>query len=257
MRAMTAYSTVVKKQGNKIVQVVLRSLNFKYLDIFIHNLPNEDIFVEDKIKKEINKKLSRGRIEVYLFFSQKIKVPEINEEIIKQYIQKIKVLSKKYKIKNDLDMSDIINLPGVFSSGTEKADEKMIMAALKEATDKLIVFKENEGKAIAVEIKKNIKEINESVLRIKHVMPKNFPENDKEDIAEEISLLIFYGDKMLKVITDKQETTKGKKIDFLTQEILRELNAASSKTRNSKIAELIVESKSCIERIREQAQNIE
>ena len=81
-------------------------------------------------------------------------------------------------------------------------------------------------------------------------------ENNKEDIDEEISLLTFYAKKLEKEISSKQDS-KGKAIDFLTQEILRELNAASSKTKKPVLASLIVESKSYLERIREQAQNIE
>jgi len=66
MKSMTAYASAQKSRGAQAVQVTLRSLNFKYLDIGIHNLPAEDIVLEEKIKREIKKKVCRGKIEVFI-----------------------------------------------------------------------------------------------------------------------------------------------------------------------------------------------
>jgi len=82
-------------------------------------------------------------------------------------------------------------------------------------------------------------------------------EESTKDIEEEITLILFYINKLQKLVSTKKESFKGKAIDFLTQEILRELNAASSKTKIKRISWWLVETKSFLERIREQAQNIE
>ena len=67
MRSMTAYAYVYKRKDSQTLQLILRSLNFKYLDIVIHNLAQESILLEEKLKKEIKKRVYRGKIEVYIF----------------------------------------------------------------------------------------------------------------------------------------------------------------------------------------------
>ncbi|MBD3264727.1 MAG: hypothetical protein GF375_06465, partial [Candidatus Omnitrophica bacterium] len=86
MRSMTAYASVRGRKKSQLVHLVLRSLNFKYLDIAIHNLPPENVFLEEKIKKEIKKRIYRGKVEVYVFISR----PQnnhihIDEKIVSQY----------------------------------------------------------------------------------------------------------------------------------------------------------------------------
>ena len=104
----------------------------------------------------------------------------------------------------------------------------------------------------------NLASLRQNIESIKKAVPAPVKEvNGKEDINEEISLASFYLNKLDKTINAKTEKPKGKSLDFLTQEILRELNSASSKTKNRNIAPLIVESKNYLERIREQAQNVE
>jgi len=66
MKSMTAYASVYKRKNSQTVQVTLRSSNFKYLDISIHDLPAQNIILEERIKRDIKKKITRGKIEVYV-----------------------------------------------------------------------------------------------------------------------------------------------------------------------------------------------
>jgi uncharacterized protein YicC (UPF0701 family) len=123
---------------------------------------------------------------------------------------------------------------------------------------KLVSFKKEKGRAIEKEISKNLSLLDSNITKIKKNKKKPLKETDgKEDIDEELSLIGFYSQKLKKIISKKKQIRKGKVIDFLTQEILRELNAASSKTKQQILATLIVEAKNYLGRIREQAQNIE
>jgi len=260
MKSMTAYATVCKRKKSHTVQVTLRSLNFKYLDIPVRNLPTESILVEEEIKREIKKCVFRGKVEVFVSFTEpKAKKVCIDEAVVAKYIFQMKALARKYKIRSDISMSDIVGLPqAVFWEQKNGPERSLIIPAVKEAIAKLLEFKRKEGRVIKKEMLFNLKKLRDNMLKIKASKPHiASTENGKEDIDEEISLSTFYISKLEKKINAKTENPKGKAIDFLTQEILRELNAASSKTKKRIPALLIVESKNYLERIREQAQNVE
>jgi len=258
MRIMTGCAWGEKKKGKLTVKVILRSLNSKHLEIFVRQLPGEKLFIEEEIRKRISNHISRGRIEVYIFSNSFLrKQVYINEDLLKQYISQIKKASKGLKLATDFKLQDFISLPGVISLQEKNiSDSDLILASLKEAIAKLIEFKEKGGEVVKKEIKKNVERLKENVKKINALKPKLFFDV-KEDIDEEISLITFYIDKLEKEINSQRNHFQGKTLDFLTQEILRELNAASSKTKNIKLSFLIVEMKSYLERIREQVQNIE
>ena len=260
MRSMTAYASLQKSRDSQTVQINLRSINHKYLDISIHNLPPEDILLEEKIKREIKKRMHRGKVEVFIFLTKpQAKRIYINEKTVSRYVSQIKSLAKKYNLKPEIKISDILNLPQTISwEPRPKGDEALVFPVLKEALERLIAFKKKEGKAIKRELMNNLHKLRTNIQRIRKEKPKiGDMENGKEDIDEELSLTAFYIGKLESKINSKQPAPKGKAIDFLTQEILRELNAASSKTKKKVPALLIVEAKNYLERIREQAQNIE
>ena len=260
MKSMTAYAAVHKTKNSQTVQVVLRSGNFKYLDMCVHNLPPEDILLEAKIKEEIKKKICRGKVEVYVFLTRpQEKIIHINYKVVDRYIAQVKVLAKKYKLKPEINISDILNLPQViFWEQKNMKDEALIYPVFKETLDKFLAFKKREGEIIKKEMLGNSNKLKGNIQRIKQQKPKiSDMENGKEDIDEELSLISFYIKKLESEINSKKSMRKGKSMDFLIQEILRELNAASSKTKKKIPALLMVEAKNYLERIREQAQNIE
>lgn len=260
MKSMTAYATVCKRKDAHTVQVTLRSLNFKYLDIPVRNLPVESILLEEEIKREIKKRVFRGKVEVFVSFSEpKAKKVCIDKGVVAKYISQMKALARKHKVRSDINISDIVGLPQVvFWEQKSGPDRSLIGPAVKEAIAKLLEFKKKEGRVIKKEMLSNLNKLRSNMIRIKASKPQiASSENGKEDIDEEISLSTFYIAKLEKKINSKAQGPKGKAIDFLTQEILRELNAASSKTKKRIPALLIVESKNYLERIREQAQNVE
>ncbi len=265
MRSMTAYAQVWKRKDAQTLQLILRSLNFKYLDITVHNLPLENILLEEKIKKQIRKKIYRGKIEVYVFLkrAQATRV-HLNENILKGYIWQTKHLAKKYNLRYAAKITDFLNLPQIVWVEERQATlEKVILEALHEGIEKLLKFKRNAGEAIKKEMVSNLNKLKENILKIKRLYQRRKPElnvsqgPEKEDISEEIALSVFYIQSLKNKIDAKREKLQGRAIDFLTQEILRELNTASSKTTDKKFASLIMEAKNYVDRIREQAQNIE
>lgn len=259
MKSMTAYANIYKKKKSQTIQVTLRSVNFKYLDISIHDFPSRNILLEEKIKEEIKKKITRGKIEVYVYLKGHIESDVFIDELnLAKYIMEAKKLSKKYKLSEQLNVSDFFSLPQVISWSEKKMEENLIMRAANEGLAKLVEFKNRQGEVIRQDMLKSLKRLKENIKIIGDNSAKvPSHDNGKNDINEEVSLASFYIKDLEKKINSKTAVSKGRSIDFLTQEILRELNSASSKTKNKSIAPLIVESKNYLDRIREQAQNVE
>ncbi|MCF7908184.1 MAG: DUF1732 domain-containing protein [Candidatus Omnitrophica bacterium] len=260
MKSMTAYASVYKRKDSHTVQVTLRALNFKYLDILVRNLPAEDILLEEEIKRQVKKNVFRGKVEIFVFLTgAKSKKVSVDEKVVAKYISQMKALAKKHNIRADINISDIVGLPqAVFWEQKAGGERSLIISAIKQALVKLLEFKKKEGKIIKKEMLDNLKKLKSNMVKIKTHKPGIASmENGKEDIDEEISLSLFYIAKLENKINSKSQAPQGKAIDFLTQEILRELNAASSKTKKKTAAISIVEAKNYLERVREQAQNIE
>lgn len=259
MKSMTGYAFVARKDSSHSVEVIMRSHNFKYLELAIRNLPQDRIVLEEKIKKEIQKKIQRGKIEIFVFLKGPVEGSVyINEKTIAKYITQIKRVSKNCNLRYELQLKDILHLPHVVSWQENRAEEEnIILPAVRDGIKKLLEFKEKEGKIIKNQILGNLKKLKANITKIREQKPEATGNTEKQDIDEEVSLMAFYTDKLENTVTASSKEPKGKAIDFLIQEILRELNAASSKTNNAKLGSIIVESKNYIERIREQAQNIE
>lgn len=260
MKSMTGYANAYRGRGSQSLRVVLRSTNFKYLDIFIYNLEPEQIALEEKIKREIKKTIFRGKVEVYVFLKRDCASEvKIDENTLAKYVFQAKRLAKKYNLETGMRIEEFLKLPQVILWEEKKyKQENLVLPVVKEAVKKLQEFKEKEGKVIKEEMLKNLQKLKANVMNIRKNKPEAFDgDNNKEDIDEEISLAAFYIQRVAKKIHSKNSEPKGRPLDFLTQEILRELNAASSKTKRKDVSSLIVESKNYLERIREQAQNIE
>ncbi|MFH1768442.1 MAG: DUF1732 domain-containing protein [Candidatus Omnitrophota bacterium] len=256
---MTSYAQAERKGADYYLQVAMRSLNSRYLEIYTYQLPSERIFLEDGIKNEVKKKVNRGRIEIYFFFRHKPhQKVSINEDLVKQYYAQTKKIARSIKVSHENFLKSIAPLPGIIYLEEKKAiDNSIIISAVKETVDLLITFKEKEGSLIKKEILKNLRTIDTHTENIKKNVSKMGESVNVKDIDEEMSLISFYIKKLHKLIYSKKDDVKGKAMDFLSQEILRELNAAASKTKTKNISWWLLDSKSALERIREQSQNIE
>jgi len=174
MRSMTAYSSVHRSQSLGNIQVVLRSTNFKYLDVFTHNLSAEDIELEERIKREMKGKISRGKIEAFIFLTRsQPKGISVNKAVVEKYISQAKSLAKQYKLKENIKIGNILKLPHVFlCGGKKKGEDTFIFSAFKEALAELLVFKCKEGNAIKKEMNKNLQKLKRNIGKIKKQKPK-------------------------------------------------------------------------------------
>ncbi|MBL7130334.1 MAG: DUF1732 domain-containing protein [Candidatus Omnitrophica bacterium] len=273
IRGMTGFGTSSFSYKGKRYVVNIRSVNHKFLD-FVINLPDGLFSLEAKIKKELSKCLNRGRITFQLLsFEPYGNEPVLNKQLLSKYFNLIKNISRSLKIKQDIGLRDIIDLPEViyFKRSDEYSDRKFLSLfnrALHKSLGDLSSLRKKEGEAICLDLLRRTQKINQKLKLIKRRLIsiiegqktrlsneelKDFLKN--YNIEEEIVRLDFHVKIFKKTIIQKGPL--GKILDFITQEIQREINTLSAKFRDSKVSYDSVIIKDEIEKIREQLQNVE
>jgi len=270
----------------------LKTVNNRYNDIHIR-MPRHIRFLEEKIRKQIKVYINRGRVDVAVNM-EVIEGTDIevrpNVDLALKYKSAVNELSKVLKKDEELDLKDYINFNEIIEIKNEDIDEEKtwecLSKALNEGLKNLNTMRLLEGRELSQDMINNIEKITEVLLeitsgsenvvqeykeklekRIKEILDDeyNIDENrlyneiaiyaDKVDINEEIIRLESHI-KQLKQTLNKGGTV-GRKLDFILQEANREINTIGSKTQDLNITKNIIEIKNLIEKIREQAQNIE
>jgi uncharacterized protein (TIGR00255 family) len=253
--------------------VELRCTNHKFMETVFH-LPEGMLSLEDKLKKEIETRISRGRV----FCSVNIKGKEaqgifVNRKLLKNYLQELNSLKKEFKIKDGMSLDSLIRLPGILSLKENKPAGIHIWEHLKplllQALAELLKTRHKEGRALAGLLRKRSELLKKDLVLIKsrfaaavkYRLRKIKSEEERSaflkgaDIAEEMDRLSFH------IKNFQQKIAKGgsvgKELDFITQEMQREANTLAAKSFDLVISGRAVQMKSQIEKIREQVQNIE
>lgn len=288
---MTGYGVGKIKRGDQECLVEIKTLNNKYCDIMIKN-SMQSLEIEQKIEKLIKEKIFRGKVNILIKVESYNPGEEkviLNESLFNSYCEALKILKEKYKFKDEINIDSIIKFKDIFQVVKEEAETgkmwPLIEEAVNKALDSLLEMREREGKILINDIKKRIKKIIKLMDKIEKYSKLslqdykgNFLSKLKEltnglnvdegrieleaaifagksDITEEIirtkSHLIQFND----LLNSKESA--GRKMDFIIQEINRETNTIGSKNNNLKITSLVILVKSELEKIREQARNIE
>lgn len=255
------------------VSVELKSTNHKFLEIIFH-LPLGLLALEDRIKKEIESKIKRGRITCAINISEsKTQKVFVNKDLLKNYFHEFRNIKKEFKIKDEINIDTLIHLPGVLSLEEHRVGKDVVWPKLKPVIGKalsgLSKMRQNEGKALYGYLKERGKSLGVSIDFISKRFKKAVQEKLKEiqtdeerssflknsDITEEIERLMFHIGNFNKTIV--QNLPIGKELDFVAQEMQREANTLAAKSFDAVISGRIVLVKSQIEKIREQVQNVE
>lgn len=291
LRSMTGFGRSKYEIEGREYLVEIKSVNNRYSDINI-KMPRNIGFLEEKVKKTVTNSISRGKVDVFITFtnySEKGKKIEINTELAKQYIEELKNLQKETNIIDNIGVIDICKMPEVLNLKIEENDEEILWQELLEclnaAITSFILMRENEGTKIKEDLEKRILYIKEKSEKISEIssglvaeyivkLEKRVNELLKTSVVDETRLaqeIVIYSDKC----SVEEEVTRlwshisqflnllnetnpvGKKIDFLIQEMNRETNTIGSKANNLEITNLVVDIKTELENIREQVQNIE
>lgn len=284
---MTGFGKCTKEFSDKTITVEIRSLNSKGADISLR-LSSMFRVYELELRNELTRQLERGKIDLSVYVESKTEETpvEINLDLAKAYHTKLKELAKALG-ENDADLfKEVIKMPDVLKSERKEADEnvwKEIMQCINEAIKDFNKFRDQEGRSIEADFKTRIGVIESSLNKIieldKHRLAK-IKERIKTNLSEVIGLdkidtnrfeqeLIYYIEKLdineekvrLKQHLDyftstMKESSIGRKLNFITQEIGREINTIGSKANDADMQKLVVLMKDELEKLKEQSSNV-
>lgn len=273
IRGMTGFGTSSFTYKGKKYVVSIRSVNHKFLD-FVINLPEGLVSFEAKIKKSLSQSLKRGRV-TFQFTSLEpySHEPALNRRLLDKYVALIQGVSRYLKIKQEIRLRDIIDLPEViyFQKNTDYSNRQFLTLldkATNDALKNLALLRKKEGSAISVDLRKRTRHIEQKLKFVKNRVNAIIAEQESKlsndelkeflknyNIAEEIVRLDFHVKNFNKTL--RQNGSVGKILDFITQEMQREINTLSAKLRDSQVSYSSVFIKDEIEKIREQLQNVE
>ncbi len=290
IKSMTGFGRGKYENDSREYIVEIKSVNHKYSDITI-KMPRNITYLEEKVKKEINSVITRGKVDVYISFVNNSNIGrdvKINTELAKMYINELEKICDETNVKNNINVMDIARMPDVLNIQNDENEEQIwseLQVALQEAICGFVKMRQNEGEKIQKDLLNRVSAVSENVNkiceystrlveeyvvklknRIKEILNTDIVDenrlaqevviySDKCSVEEEITRLKSHINQFIKLMD--ADGAIGKKIDFLLQEMNREINTIGSKANCLDITNLVVEVKTELENIREQVQNIE
>lgn len=290
MRSMTGYGRHAVQQDGREATVELKSVNHRYLD-FGFRLPRDMQYLEGDMRSQISAALSRGRVDVVLtYVNHRGDARQVSADmaLAQTYHKAFKRLKKDLSLSGGLRFADLAAAPGVLTVTQAAEDEQavsvLVQQALAGALDALIASREREGAAMQADmqgIARQLEDIHQQIAalapqqperyaqrlteRLKQLRPEEVdPQRLAQEVAmfadrcavdEELARLRAHLDSLNALLGDSQPL--GRRLDFLVQEMNREVNTIGSKTSELAITQLVLDAKNALEKLREQLQNVE
>lgn len=292
IKSMTGYGRATGSFDGMDIALEIKSVNHRYFE-FSSRVPRNYGFLDEKLKSFFQGKIARGKVECYVQIDtagEESAVVKLNGALAKGYLDAYKELSELCGLKNDIKVSDLARVSDIFMVSKEPEDEETICANVlsvaAEALDKFVAMRTVEGEKLRADVTSRLDFIIEKVAFIEERSPQTVREYnekllarmrevlgdvhvdeqrllteaaiyaDKVAVAEETVRLRSHIDQFRKLF-EEEGGAIGRKMDFLVQEINREINTIGSKAQDIEIARCVVDVKAEIEKIREQIQNIE
>lgn len=293
---MTGYAQAQAIESGWTLRISIRSVNHRFLDLHVR-VPDGFEPLEPRIRQTVRERVHRGHLDVTLY--HELAGPAavgVNEEVAAAYVEAVNSLRRKFEIEAEPDLASILRLPGVIGSPITSLDEQIerleavTARCLSEALDKLDRMRESEGQHLREEMSGRLHTIADYAAKIRVIAEQARPAfarrleqrlrellaetqiessrlaqeaaiaAERSDVSEELARLASHVQQFQELLAGTSEV--GKKLDFLLQEMQREINTLLSKTPGNEgdgleITRLGLEIKSEIEKLREQVQNIE
>lgn len=291
MHSMTGYGKGVSKRDGKTITIEIKTVNHRFLDCNI-KLPRNFLFVEDRVKKAVSSAISRGHVDLYLTYEQSSTdegAYTVDLELANNYLTAVRQLENGTGLANDVTLSTLLRVGDIVTRQQSVEDEdllaEMTLEAASEALVNLKVMREKEGQSQKADIESKLGTIEACLDRIKEFAPKVVEDYrellnariaevvepslvDKQRLATEVALYADHcaiDEEITRLSTHISnmrsllEATEpvGRKMDFLVQEFNRETNTIGSKANDMRITKEVLAIKNEIEKMREQAANIE
>ena len=290
LKSMTGYGQGTASGETFTVTVDLRSVNNRNLDIH-WRAPQDLASLEIPLKKQIQAALSRGRVDVTVTFSQTAdSAYELNRPLIRGYLEALRVMREEFGLAGDADLATITRLPNVLlpKTATNTLSEAVVQGvetALTHALAALVAMRAVEGYELQKELLARVERIEKQLVtiesgaggivdayreklrkRVTELLDKTTIDEtrlaqevaylaERSDISEEIARLKSHIVQLRELLSGDSEI--GKKLDFLLQETNREANTILSKSAELAICDAAIEIKTEVEKLREQANNVE
>ena len=291
IRSMTGYGAAEEILNGRNIRVEIKSVNHRYFE-FSAKVPRSFGFLEERMKRLLSDNISRGKVDVGVFIQTVDGITEeisINKEVVKSYVEALRSVKDEFDLADDLTLSAVAKFPDAFTVVKAETDEEELWADVKTVAEKavaaFVAMREAEGEKMKADVLEKAAFIEEKVAFVEKRSPETVKEyrerlyakmrevleNSQIDDARIVQEAAIYSDKVavdeetvrlrshlsqLRKIVDMSEPV-GRKLDFLIQEVNRETNTIGSKCSDVEIAQVVVDIKSEIEKIREQIQNIE
>ncbi|MCL2638802.1 MAG: YicC family protein [Oscillospiraceae bacterium] len=291
IRSMTGFGRAREVVDGRDISVEIRAVNHRYFE-FSAKLPRSYMYLEDKLKQLIQSKTGRGKIEVALSIynvAGKETQITVNKPVVENYVSALRAIKDEIDLFDNLSLTDVFRMTDAFNVLKADIDEDEIwcaVSALAEfALGNFIQMRENEGKRIKADLLEKITFIESKIGEVEKLSPETTAnyrkrlfdkltevlENTQIDEQRVLLEAAVFAEKtavdeetvrlhshiaQLREMLDSEDVV-GRKLDFLVQEINREINTIGSKAQDLRITKIVVDLKSELEKIREQIQNIE
>lgn len=291
IKSMTGYGRARAAENGFDITVEIKSVNHRYFEMYAR-IPRAYMQLEDRIRNYLQSRIVRGKLEVNISIDDKsseINTVKLNKSLFEAYYGALKDVSDTYGLALDNSASVALRFPDVIAAEKDDADiEKIwssVLPVLTQAADSFIAQRETEGQRLSDDIQGKCKEIKGNVDYIEARSSQLISEYEKKlrarieellgdtkvdeqrlltevaimadrlAIDEEIVRLNSHCLTLAEML--EKGVSNGKKMDFIIQEMNRETNTISSKIGDLDVTAKVIEIKTCIEKIREQVQNIE
>lgn len=289
--SMTGFGRAEMTVGSRDIIVEIKSVNHRYFEFFCRTSRGCS-FLEDKLKKYVNERVSRGKVDMYVSVTEtddtSVEV-ELNKPLASGYINAMQTLANEYGIENDVSVSVLSRFGDIFQISRPPADEEAVFNDVRQVADaaleQFLLMRQAEGEKLRTDILSRAETIISIVGEIEERSPITVQEYrdrlyaklsevlqsaniddqrilteaaifaDKVAVDEETVRLRSHFDQMQKFLSSGEPV--GRKLDFIVQEMNREANTIGSKVNDSALAHKVVDIKGELEKIREQVQNIE
>ncbi|NLB81183.1 MAG: YicC family protein [Clostridiaceae bacterium] len=291
IKSMTGYGRAQRTIDNYDITAEIKTVNHRYLDL---NYKSQRfyLFLEEAIKKHLTSFISRGKVDVFISIHKQVDTNKnivINTALAKSYIDALDGLSMEFGIENDIKLSSLIHFNDIFDIVQQPEDQeqltKVVLSVVDEALTDLMRMRRREGEILGADMLLRNNSVRSELEKIEAIEPETV-EQYRQKLQQRITELVgnngidenriltetaIFADK----ISVTEEITRmhshlnefekimglgmpiGRKLDFLLQEMNREINTIGSKSNNISISKIVVNIKAELEKIREQLQNIE
>lgn len=291
IKSMTGYGRAEKLIDGRNILVEIRSVNHRYFE-FYSRVPRSYGYLDEKLKSFMQGKISRGKLEVTVTINNvegKDALIEVNKSIANGYITALREANREFGLSDDITLTSLLRFPDTFNVQKTVDDEEEIWNAVSEVTaeavEKFVSMREIEGERLKADVLSRSKYILEMVSKVEELSPqtvenyrnrlyqklKEVLESTEVDEQRIVTEAAIFADKVavdeetvrlrshIGQLSDLVESSDaiGRKLDFIVQEMNREVNTIGSKCQDVNVTRLVVDMKSEIEKIREQIQNIE